>query len=93
MPLFHVKCVDCGAESDVMAPDLAGLSKKACKCSGKLKRKARGITAQVNERLDNGSMPKAIERHANAERLWQERGDKSDELAGGSHWNTDTKDK
>jgi hypothetical protein len=36
------------------------------------------------ERLDNGAMPRAVERLADAERLYADRAAKADPLAGGA---------
>jgi hypothetical protein len=43
------------------------------KCGGGVKRTPRPPTAFVKERLDNGIMPRAVERPADAERLYHER--------------------
>lgn len=46
-------------------------------------REATGPSTQTMERLDNGAMPKALERLANAEELYADRAAKADPLAGG----------
>ena len=83
MPLFHVRCGKCGIEEDRLAKTGAEAVQKPCACAAKMKRKARGASAQVVERLDNGGMPRALERLADAERLHQERAAAADPLAGG----------
>jgi hypothetical protein len=67
----------------VMAPN--GLTTFECKgCGGKCKRLVKGPSSQVMEKLDNGSMVRAVERLANAEILAQDRAKNSDPLAGGA---------
>lgn len=46
-------------------------------CGGKWVREPTGATSQVYERLDNGLMPKAVERPKDAERLYKERAKKN----------------
>lgn len=86
MPLFNLKCDGCGAADRTLAASWAAVApdRLKCKaCGGDLRRAATGATSQVVERLDNGLMPKAVERLADAERLFQERAKNSDPLAGG----------
>jgi hypothetical protein len=45
-------------------------------------RVSNGPSTRILEKLDNGSMVKALERYADAERIFQERHDNADELAG-----------
>lgn len=45
-------------------------------CGGTWQRDPTGPTTQKYERLDNGLMPRAVERPADAERLFKERADK-----------------
>ncbi len=45
----------------------------SCPCGGELVRISKPPTSQVMERLDDGFMPRAVERPADAERLYKER--------------------
>jgi hypothetical protein len=86
LPLFHVQCGKCGAEDDRLAPTGADAVKEPCACRAKMRRKARGPSTAVMERLDNGAMPRAVERLADAERLHKERAANADPLAGGAQF-------
>lgn len=55
-----------------------------CECGGKFDWDPSGPSAAVKEILDNGAMPKAVERFADAERLYHERAKDRDPLAGKS---------
>lgn len=73
MPLFNYVCDTCGAEHQrLRAPVPEGI---ACgKCGqGRLKWKPTGPSAQVVERIDLGTGIRAVERPAEAERLFKER--------------------
>ena len=85
MPKYNLICRDCHLLQSriVMAPN--GLTTFECKqCGGKCKRLVKGPSAQVMEKLDNGSMVRAVERLANAEILAQDRAKNADPLAGGA---------
>jgi hypothetical protein len=58
------------------------MQQKTCKCGCLMKRDTRGPSTHVKERLDNGCMVKALERYADAERIFQERHENADPLAG-----------
>jgi putative FmdB family regulatory protein len=73
MPLYRYRCSVC--ELDVTRihgakerPELA-----CAECGGTLVRNPRGPSTQVVEKLDNGAMGRAVERLADAERLYHER--------------------
>ena len=54
------------------------VEKKTCSCGEIMKRRATGPTANVKERLDSGLMVKAVERYADAPRLYHERAKSAD---------------
>ena len=86
MPLFNLACEGCGKKSRILAASWGSVSQERLRCDacpGVLRRAATGVSSQAVERLDNGLMPKAVERLADAERLFQERAKNSDPLAGG----------
>jgi hypothetical protein len=77
MPKYHFRCDGiCGREvvrliASAKAKELDG---RPCQsCAGIMRRAPRPPTAMVVERLDNGLMPRAVERPADAERLYHER--------------------
>lgn len=73
MPLFNFVCSDCGKRSKaILTPEQAKES-RLCECGSALKRDAQGPTTMVVEHLDNGVMPRSVERLADAERLFKER--------------------
>lgn len=85
MPKYNLICKDCGLRQIriLLAPN--GITMVECKkCGGKCKRLVKGPSSRVMEKLDNGSMVRAVERLANAEELSQERAKNSDPLAGGA---------
>lgn len=78
MPLFYFDCQSCQDNvQKAIAPTWeAGYSRigTVCgKCGGEMARAPRGPNTQVVERLDNGAMPRAVERLSDAERLFKER--------------------
>lgn len=76
MPLYHFSCETCGKKTrKILGMTSSQLSeaKMTCTCGGLLKRQQEGApTAQKVESLDNGIMPKKVERLAEAERLFHE---------------------
>ncbi len=84
MPLYHLRCAACGREEKKMTSHPVRDPAKACPCGDWLKRTAKGPATRVMEKLDNGLMPKAVERDADAERLMKERAESADFLAGGA---------
>ena len=83
MALFNLEC-SCGSKKRLFATIFSKLSQeqKLCQCGKEMLRVGNGPTTQVMERLDNGCMPKALERHAEAERIFEERRLAADPLAG-----------
>lgn len=83
MALFKLGCPECGADRKVLGSSFAELGdKKICACGATMKRTGVGPSTAVMERLDNGSMVKAVVRYSDAERIMQERHDNADPLAG-----------
>ena len=86
MPLFYGKCKTCSLEKKFLTldgdwdsvPDI----KKFCKCGGEIVRDARGMASSIKEVLDNGAMPRAVERFADIEEMKRERIKNSDPNAG-----------
>jgi ribosomal protein S27E len=81
--LYRLACQACGAKTARLAPSYSAVPKDCGSCGGVLARAPTGPSTQVMERLDNGAMPRAVERLADAERLYEERARASDPLAGG----------
>ena len=79
MALFNYICL-CGNSKRVFLKNAVSIP--CDKCKGVMQRNPNGPTTQVMERLDNGSMVQALERYSDAERIFQERHDNADELAG-----------
>lgn len=76
MPLFHFVCTACARPLRrlISAAQAAGaLRCPTPDCGGLLQRAPKPPTAQVVETLDNGFMPRKVERPAEAERLYRER--------------------
>ena len=88
MPLFNLECPK-GHFKKLLTScqtfDKVPVEKKTCQCGELMTRKATGPTSSVKERLDNGIMPKAVERFADTERLYKERNEKADPNAGGKN--------
>ncbi len=82
MPMYHMVCGSCGAANQLMTSDPVNKPEMPCACGGTMARKPRGPGAQKVEVLDNGAMARAVERPADAERLYKERHDSADPLAG-----------
>ena len=84
MAFFKVVCTGCGAADQRMADTAEEAVQAPCGCGAAVKRRPTGPGAQKVEVLDNGLMARALERPADAERLWKERHDSADPLAGQS---------
>lgn len=79
MPLYNFKCPKCGKAKRKICSAEQSKDPIACSdCSTTLERAPSGATSQVKERLDNGLMPRAVERLADAERLFKERAQNHD---------------
>lgn len=82
MPLFHYKCDACGEQRRRLLVAARGNEVWPCPqpgCGGAMRRAPKPPTTNVAERLDNGLMPRAVERPADAERLYHERAHKPPE--------------
>lgn len=83
MPIFELGCPNCRTTKKTLASSFAELGdKKICECGGIMKRIGTGPSTSIMEKLDNGWMPKAVVRYADAERIMKERHDNADPLAG-----------
>lgn len=83
MPAFVLYCEKCQKTTKKLLAFCKELVDQVCdKCGSKLVRKGNGPTASVYEKLDNGAMPRSVERLRDAEELYKERADNSDPRAG-----------
>jgi hypothetical protein len=87
MPVFNAKCNKCGVTKKLLTVqsgwNCIDRAKLVCTCGGKLQRHATGpLSSFTKEVLDNGAMPRAVERFSNMEELKQERLAKADPNAG-----------
>jgi len=75
--LYHFRCTGCGDRSRrILKPSEAkGRTCESGSCGAPLEREPKPASHQVMERLDNGIMPRAVERYAEAHRLFDERAD------------------
>lgn len=86
MPVFNGICKKCGIKKKFLTltqdwdsiPDI----KKKCGCGGEIERDAVGASSSIKEIVDNGAMPRAVERYADIEELRKERLKNSDPNAG-----------
>jgi hypothetical protein len=83
MPLFNLTC-QCGNSKRVLANNYESITQtqKTCKCGLEMSWLCRGPHTSVIEKLDNGSMVVALERYSEAERIFNERYQNADPLAG-----------
>lgn len=85
MPIYNTICKKCFNNKRIVSDvewDKVPIIKKMCKCGYVAIRQASGPGAQKMETLDNGAMPRAVTRLADAERIMQDRIAKADPLAG-----------
>ena len=69
MPLYYTKCSTCGTERRVILTS-RDKSLLGCKCGGEEDFISKlSVQTRVMEVLDNGIMPRRVERPANAEEL------------------------
>ncbi len=76
MPLFYYRCDACQFQKRRLRSAADGNEPWTCPkalCQGVMLREAKGATANVVERLDSPHMVRAVERPADAERLYKER--------------------
>ena len=84
MPLYKMKCDKCGViQRRVLShyETIKGMDFR-CLCGGLFVKQNPEPTTQSMERLDNGAMPRAVERYTDAEQLMQERHLNADPIAG-----------
>jgi hypothetical protein len=84
MALFNLLCTKCGNTKRVFGDTYESIDfrKKICKCNYGMVRLVKGPSTSIMEKLDNGVMVKALERYSDAERIFKERHDNADPLAG-----------
>ena len=84
MPLFNLRCPKCYLFKRVFSDnyDLLTLQQKTCKCGYVMRRIVAGPSTSIIEKLDSGVMLKAVERYSDAERIFKERHEAADPLAG-----------
>jgi hypothetical protein len=84
MALFNTQCPKCYKQGRVFGDSYESipLEKKMCPCGYIVQRLTKGPSTSIMERLDNGIMVKPVERYSDAERLFKERHDNADPLAG-----------
>lgn len=80
MPLYHFNCSKCKRHpvrkiAPTPAQALIKVGTTCPKCGAKMVRTPKPPTSNVVETLDNGHMTRAVERPAEAERLYKERAD------------------
>jgi hypothetical protein len=73
VPLYYFTCATDGEVRKILKPAEAAQPQTCEDCGGNLVRKPRGPTANKVERLDAPHMARAVERPADAERLYRER--------------------
>lgn len=75
MPVYYFKCPKCEAMARrLLQPEQVKDYHIDCpECDSSMKRFVKPPSTNTVERLDNGAMPRAVERPADAERLYHER--------------------
>jgi len=74
MPLFVYWCNACAVEvRKICPPERANDEVKCRACGAAVSRQPQGASTTVYETLDNGLMPRRLERFSEAERLFKER--------------------
>ena len=74
MPLFYFTCSKCFRETrKILNASEADKERYCPHCGYAMYRTPTGPSSQAKEILDNGLMPRAVERIANAEELFRER--------------------
>jgi hypothetical protein len=71
MAIYHYKCPKCEAFRRVISTGVP--SPPECECGDSMVRAPQPPTTTIKETLDNGCMPKAIERFSEAEELYKSR--------------------
>jgi len=73
VPFFYLGCSKCNISEGRMLAPAEVAQQKCAKCGRPMRRQVRAPSVQVNEVIDNGIMPHAIERLADVEKLSRER--------------------
>jgi hypothetical protein len=73
MPLYKFVCLDCAEPTKKLMDSGASRLDLKCKCGGSLVRDASPPNSVLYEALDNGAMPRRLERLQNAEELYRDR--------------------
>jgi putative FmdB family regulatory protein len=76
MPLFNYRCSSCGLTKSVIRRFKAKKNPPSCSCGTVMTRAPKPPSSRVVETIDNGVMPKRVEKLVDAERLFKERADK-----------------
>lgn len=73
MPIFNYQCLHCEESSrKLLTPEQASAVQLCKKCGAALERNVSPPTARVTETLDNGIMPRRLERLADAEQIYRD---------------------
>jgi hypothetical protein len=75
MPSYYFKCTKCEKTQRWILTPAEAKEERICDlfgCRGRMTRTPKPPTARITETLDNGLMPRAIERPADAEQLHNE---------------------
>lgn len=73
MALYRFVCTGCGKTKRKIIMGVNVALNFKCECGGELSRAPNPPSTMVTEKLDNGIMSRAVERPADAERLYAER--------------------
>jgi hypothetical protein len=73
MPLYYFECCKCHKPHRKILTVDEAMKIQACECGYTLRRTPQPPSARVTEVIDNGIMPRRLERLADAERLFAER--------------------
>jgi ribosomal protein S27E len=82
MPVFKMKCPDCDHFTRRLAKCFGEVNLTCPNCGATMVRAASGPSTSVKEVLDNGLMPKRVERFRDAEEWMKDRAANADPLAG-----------
>lgn len=76
MPLYNFNCNLCGKNKQRICNAKESKEIISCDCGGQFMRNPLPPTTRITETLDNGIMPRKVERLSEAERLFKERSQK-----------------
>jgi hypothetical protein len=72
MPMYHFRCVSCSEPKTRLLKNDTVNPGPCSKCGGEVKREAKGASTRTVEKLDNGAMPRAVERLSDIETMRKE---------------------